>query len=139
MKNLKNEMSYNLRLIKVRRSYNLSEMAALFGKDRKTCQRWVKDEGLQPIEKGTNPLLVMGADLKEFLKERAKKRKTNLDETEFYCFKCRRPVKAKMGSGKIIKTGKMIGKNNLAQLNKTGVCEACNTKLNKFLGVYQQD
>jgi len=48
-------------------------------------------------------------------------------------------VKARVGSERTVKTGKRIGKDNLEQLNKTGICEICETKLNKFLRVYQQD
>src|SRR3990167_10780707 len=108
--------NYNLSLIKLRRSYNITEMARLLDIDRKTCQRWVKTEGLRVIEKGENPLLVMGADLQSFLKAKLQKRRFNLKENEFFCVKCHKPVKAKTGSEKTIKTGKRIGKDGLEQL-----------------------
>lgn len=124
--------NYNLRLIKSRRSYNITEMASLLSIDRKTCQRWIKMDGLRVIEKGVNPLLVIGADLQSFLKARQDKKRFILGENEFYCMKCRKPVKAKVGSEKIVKTGKRIGKNNLEQLKKVGLCEICSTEVNRF-------
>jgi len=131
--------NYNSRLIKSRRSYNITEMASLLGVDRKTCQRWIKQDGLKVIEKGENPLLIMGADLISFLKERKKQRRCELKEDEFFCIKCRRAVKARMGSEEVVKTGKKIGKNDLEQFKKTGFCEICNTKLNRFLRGVKQD
>jgi len=125
--------NYNLRLIKLRRSYNITEMARLLGIDRKTCQRWIKTEGLKVIEKGENPLLIMGADLHSFLKSRQDKKRFILGKSEFYCMKCKKPVKTKTGSEKVVKTGKRIGKNGLEQFIKTGLCEICGIPVNRFL------
>ena len=125
--------NYNLRLIKSRRSYNITEMASLLGIDRKTCQRWIRKGGLKVIEKNVNPLLIMGADLYSFLKETRDKRRFVLEKDEFFCMKCQRPVKAKTGSDRVVKTGKKIGKNGLEQFKKTGVCEVCDTGLNRYL------
>jgi hypothetical protein len=113
-------------------------MANLFGVNRKTCQRWLKN-GLKPIEKGTNPALVMGEVLKGFLKEQSEKRKCELKDSEFFCMKCHRAVRAKDGSEKVIRTGKRIGKRNEEQIKKIGICSICETKINRFLGVCQQD
>ncbi len=131
--------NYNLRLIKSRRSYNLTEMASLLGIDRKTCHRWIKMDGLKVIEKGVNPLLIIGVDLHSFLKAKREKRRFLLDKSGFFCMKCHKPVKAKTGSEKIVKTGKRIGKNNLEQLKKRGLCEVCNTEVNRFLRCDRQD
>lgn len=91
------------------------------------------------MEKDVTPLLVMGSDLIEFLKKKKMKNKAPLAEDEFYCLKCHKPVKAKIGSKATIKTGKRIGRAGLEQLNRTGVCEVCGTSLNRFVGVYQRD
>lgn len=131
---------YNLHLIKSRRSYSISEISSLFDINRKTCHRWLKNEGLKVIEKNVNPLLVMGMDLIDFLKKKKAEKKVVLGKDEFFCVKCRRAVKAKTESEKTIKTGKKIGKANLEQFKKTGICEVCETQVNRFLGgVYQQD
>lgn len=128
---------YNSHLIISKRSYSLGEIVSLLNINRKTCYRWTKDEGLKTIEKNVNPLLVMGVDLIDFLQRKRAKGKAVLKDDEFFCMKCHRPVKAKIGSEIIIKTGKKIGKDNLEQFKKIGVCEVCETKMNKFLKVYR--
>ena len=130
---------YNVRLIKSRRSYSMSEIASLLGIDRKTCHRWIKEGGLGVIEEGVNPLLVMGANLIDFLKGRRAKRSVLLGENEFLCMKCHKAVKARVGTERIVKTGKMVGKNNLEQLKRVGACEVCGTTVNVFLRVSRQD
>jgi hypothetical protein len=111
----------------------MTEMASLLKIDRKTCRRWLKKEGLTPIEKNVNPILVMGANLTDFLNKKRAKRRIRLADDEFYCLKCHKSVRAKMGSEKIVKTGKRIGKNDLEQLKKTGLCKICDTEVNRFL------
>ena len=114
-------------------------MASLLNIDRKTCSRWIRDEGLKVIEENTNPLLVMGIDLEEFIKKKRAKNQFILKENEFLCFKCHKAVKSKIGSERTIKTGKRIGKDNQEQFKKTGNCEVCGTEINKYLGVSQKD
>lgn len=125
--------NYNINLITARRSYCIAEIASLLGRDRKTCGRWIKYEGLRVIEENTNPLLIMGEDLIAFIKKKREKRRISLKENEFFCLKCHKAVRAKTRSEQTIKTGKRIGKDNREQLKKTGVCENCGTKLNRFL------
>lgn len=123
----------NTHVIRPRVSYSLSEIADLLDKDRKTCSHWVK-EGLKVIEENARPLLIMGVDLINFIKQKKTKGKIPVRENEFLCMKCRKAVRAKIGSEQIIKTGKKIGKNNREQFKKIGVCENCQTRLNRYLG-----
>lgn len=129
---------YNPQSIQIREAYSPREIAKLFNIDTKTPLRWIKD-GLPVIAKNTNPLLVMGSDIKELVIKMRQKRKIELEENEFLCMKCQRAVTAKNGSSQTIKTGKTIGKNKDEQLKKIGVCNFCGSKLNKFLGVCQKD
>jgi hypothetical protein len=115
----------------------MSQIASLFGVDRKTCHRWMKGD-LRVIERGVNPLLVMGADLISFLKTKKEKRKVPLAIDEFFCMKCHKPVKARAGSEEIVKTGKRTGKARLEQLKKIAFCETCGTRLNRLLKTSQQ-
>lgn len=130
---------YNPHLIQINESYSINEITKLFDIDKKTCFRWIKLEGLKVIEKNTNPLLIMGSNLKEFIIEKRQKRKIKLNKNQFYCCSCQKAVLAKNGSTKIIKTGKTIGKNEIAQLKKIGICETCEKKLNRYLSTYQKD
>jgi hypothetical protein len=129
----------NLHLIRARKSYTVNEIAGLLAINRKTCTRWIKNEGLRVIEENATPLLVMGRDLIDFIKKKRAKKRTPLKENEYYCMKCRKAVRARTGSEQTIKTGKRIGKNDQEQYKKTGICENCGIGLNKFLGVCQQD
>jgi hypothetical protein len=131
--------TYNTHLIKLRKSYSIKEISLLFDIDRKTCSRWIKDEDLKVIETGANPMLVLGSDLKEFIQKRRKAKKVPLAQNEYYCLKCHIAVEAKIESESVIKTGKKIGKNGCDQLVKTGICEVCGTKINRFIGLYQKD
>ena len=130
---------YHINKIKLRKSYSITEIASLLGIDRKTCSRWIKNDGLKVIEENVSPILVMGADLEDFIRKKRAKNKISLKENESFCLKCRKGVIAKIGSEEIIKTGKRIGKENREQLRKIGICENCGTKINIFLGVCQKD
>jgi len=130
---------YNLNRIKSKRSYNSTEASALLGVNRKTFKRWIKCEGLKVIERNVSPILIMGADLTEFIKNKRLRRKIPIKGEEFFCLKCRKSVKAENGSEQIIKTGKTIGKDNHEQLRKVGICEVCGTKINKYLEVSHSD
>ncbi|MDD3434541.1 MAG: hypothetical protein PHD96_01290 [Candidatus Pacebacteria bacterium] len=131
--------NYNINLITARRSYSVNEIASLLGIDRKTCGRWVKYDGLKVVEEGKRPILIMGTNLITFIKKRRAERKISLKENEYFCVKCHRAVRARMGSERTIKTGKRIGKDNREQWKKTAICDNCETQLNKFLGVYRRD
>ncbi len=125
--------NYKINLITSRRSYNISEVASLLGINRKTCGRWIKYNKLKVIEGNITSPLIMGSDLIYFIKKNRQKNKIPIKEDEFFCMKCRKPVKAEIDSERIIKTGKKIGKDNREQFKKIGICENCKTKLNKFL------
>lgn len=130
---------YNTRLITARRSYSMSDICALYKIDRKTCHFWITNKGLKVIEKNVIPLLIMGQVLIDFLKKRARKRRVILKHGEFFCMKCQRAVTAKQGTETSIETGMLIGKGNKKQRKKTGICESCGTKVNRFLSAGQKD
>lgn len=122
---------YHTRLIRQRHSYNLEEIASLLNKDKRTCFRWIED-GLKVVEIDAKPLLVMGSELKRFLEERKRKNKVSLKEDEYFCFRCKKPRKTKIGSEQKNPTGKTIGKNNRKQFMKKGLCEICGGKIQRL-------
>jgi hypothetical protein len=130
---------YNPNLIHANDSYSPREIAELFGIDKMTCLRWIKSGELRVIKKNTNPLLVMGNTLKEFIANKLQKRKIPLAENEFFCLSCRKAVIGKNGSVKILNTGKRVGKEKNEQLNKIAICEKCGSRVNRFVGVYQKN
>ncbi len=123
--------NYNTHLITARRCYRMKDIADLYRINKRTCRRWII-EGLKVVEANTSSPLIMGKDLILFLKNKQAKKKIKLKDDELYCVKCRKGVKAKIGSEKIIKTGKTIGKANKELLIKSGVCENCGTRLNRY-------
>ena len=89
-------------------------------------------EGLLPIKKNTNPLLIYGSELKRFLSGRRKDRRVQLQPDEFYCIKCREAKRADPSYVQVKKTGKQIGKENRAQVQKTAPCKDCGTTMRRF-------
>lgn len=78
---------YNYRLVKIHRNYRIEDIARLFVVHKNTVRQWIK-EGL-PIIDRKRPILLLGRELSDFLKERqaAKRRPCGLGE--MYCFRCR--------------------------------------------------
>jgi hypothetical protein len=105
------------------------------GVTRRTCTRWIK-EGLKPIDIDTKPLLIMGEELKKFLKERQQRGKRTLNYNEYYCMKCREPRVALGGTERVIYTGKTVGKKKMKQQMKVGQCILCKSKMNRLIKVY---
>jgi len=123
---------YQLNRIKTRHFYDIPEIVVELGIGRKTVQRWMK-EGLKPILPNKKPLLFDGQVLYDFLKTRRTNKKTLLANDELYCFSCRKGVRPQDGTQRIEKTGKRVGKQNLEQHRKTGVCELCGTRISRLL------
>lgn len=121
---------YNLRLIKYRESYTLKQIAALLNVHFRTVQAW-KQEGLKTINQ-EKPYLVMGFELKTFLNQKIISRKTKLQQNEFYCTKCRDAVKPTNNEVWLEVSEKTIGKQGFKEFVIKGLCEFCNSKLNRF-------
>jgi transcriptional regulator with XRE-family HTH domain len=80
---------YALNRIKTGITYDVAEIAKLFGVHRNTVRQWLR-EGLEMID-ARRPLLIHGAILKAFLAARQRARKHACGPGEFFCFKCRAP------------------------------------------------
>lgn len=129
---------YNPRLITSRHSYTPEEIALLFGINKKTVFRWLAN-GLPPLEKHTRPLLIMGDELRHYLTEKKKKRKVSLKENEYFCFKCQKATRAKLGTERMVPTGNRIGKEAREQFFRRGKCEQCGTEVNRLARYSQRD
>lgn len=73
--------------IKAHRCYTIKEAAECTGVTPQTVRRWVKG-GLR-IMVSQRPFLILGADLKAFLKQDQKKPSSALPDGHFYCLSCR--------------------------------------------------
>lgn len=81
----------NPRLIKLHRPYSVDEAARALGAHKNTVRSWIKD-GLE-ITDSKRPTLILGHDLRRYLENKRKAAKRPCAPGEFYCFKCRQPMK----------------------------------------------
>jgi len=122
--------NHPLNKIRKKHSYSPAEIADLFGINIKTVRRWIKD-GLTPLLPNRRPL-IMGAELHRFLVQKRQERKVTLRIDEIYCLACRKAVRGIPKSLKFEKTGKLIGKADIEQQRKTGLCECCGRKISRL-------
>lgn len=125
-------MKYNLSKIRAKTAYNLKEVCALLGVNRKTLLRWLR-EGLALLDEAQKPRLVMGSDLKAFIKTKRDAKQVKLQFDEFYCLTCRKAVQAKRGTQTTEKTGKKIGRIERYQEMICGKCKECDGNIARFL------
>jgi hypothetical protein len=120
----KRKRKYNANLVRARHSYTFSEIAEVYQIHPRTVQSWRK-QGLKVIDELSKPYLVIGEEIKGFLKEKAKKRKHRLKTGEFFCPRCRLPRKSLPDKIVIEITDRKLGKTHRQAIIK-GVCEVCN-------------
>lgn len=122
--------NYVLKNLKTRESYSTKRISQEIKVHPRTVQSWFK-EGLQPIE-NKKPFLVMGYELKRFLEEKLKGRRTKLNPDEFYCTKCREAVRPTDKDVWISVSCRTIGNQGFKSMTVKGICENCNSKINRF-------
>lgn len=125
-------MKYNLSKIRRKTAYTTQEISQLLKVNRKTIFRWFK-EGLVLMDANQNPKLVMGDDLKSFIKAKRELKQLKLNWDEFYCLRCRKAVLAKRGSEQTEKTGKNIGSSNREQEMIYAKCKECSGSIARLL------
>jgi hypothetical protein len=96
---------------------------------RRTVQTWRK-QGLGIIDETSRPYLVIGEEIRRFLKEKNRKRKHPLKPGEFYCPRCGIPRKSIPDRISIEITEKRLGKYKQAIIR--GRCEICDCRLSRF-------
>jgi hypothetical protein len=79
----------NPNLVKIHRSYSVGEVVDLFSVHKNTVRSWVKD-GLATND-SKRPMLILGSDLKQFLRSKRKRNKRKCLPYEIYCVRCRLP------------------------------------------------
>jgi len=120
--------TYNLRRIRNKRSYSFKELADLLRVHVRTVQAWHKD-GMPIIECSQYPYLVLGSDVKAYLKNLQSKRQVKLRAGECYCVACHKAVKP-LGVKKQSNNRKMgEGKESISLIGK---CPFCQNKVFRF-------
>jgi len=79
----------NHRLVKIHRNYTVEEVARLLGIHKNTVRSWVKN-GLATIN-DKRPILILGQDLVDFLRDRRSKNKRPCKPGQLFCLRCRTP------------------------------------------------
>ncbi len=112
----------DLRKIRVTSTYELKDIARLFGYSVDTVRRW-KTKGL-PVLPNSNPALVHGSSLRSWLEERQKARKRPCGPDEMFCLgsECRVPRRPAAGSVR-------VKKSNQRNSSIEAKCEVCGLKM----------
>jgi hypothetical protein len=79
---------YNIRRVKIHRSYEVPEVAKLLDVSKRSINRWI-DAGL-PLVARKRPRLILGKHLREFLQAHQPK-KQPCRAGEIFCVRCRMP------------------------------------------------
>jgi hypothetical protein len=112
----------NPRLAKIHRNYTVEEAANLFGVHRNTVREWIK-RGL-PICDSKKPMLILGKDLAEFLRERRTKNKRSCQPGELYCVRCRSPKAPAGDMADYVQVTESLG-------NLVAICPDCEAFMNR--------
>jgi len=110
--------------IKASRTYDICEAAAELGCSSATIRNWVKD-GL-PIMTERKPFLILGADVREYLRARAKMRKSPLNSDELFCLSCR-------AGRKPLGMAVTCHPNTAKTSRLSGVCNCCGARASRLI------
>jgi len=109
------------RRIKIHRTYTVDEVSRLLRVAKITVRRWLK-EGLPSLD-DQRPVLILGQDLKTFLKNRrTQKQKCRIDEC--FCLSCKAPRKPAFNEVEFHPMGPSGG-------NIRALCEHCSNVMHK--------
>ena len=110
------------RRAKIHRSYNVAQIARLYGIHRNTVRHWLKD-GLRAID-GVYPALILGVELRRFLAETRSSRKRPTATGHIYCMRCREAVRPAL---RLVDYTPRTSTNG----NLEGICPRCEAMLNR--------
>jgi hypothetical protein len=114
---------YNPNRCKINRNYTISEIALLYGVHKNTVKAWLK-RGLKRID-DHSPYLILGTDLRLFLKDLRTINKRPCEVGEIYCMKCRAPRTPEQGSIVFETAASISGRIK-------GSCNVCLSPMNKY-------
>lgn len=113
---------YNYRLAKINRSYTVSEIAFLYQIHPQTVKNWIK-QGLNVAVK-TKPMLILGADLREFLQKKATRNKKTCQPGQIYCVACKEPKLPRDSYALLVSLNDKVG-------DLIGECPSCTHEIHR--------
>lgn len=111
--------------VKSNRSYSVDEAAETVCVTEQTVRTWLK-QGLRCLN-SSRPTLILGGDLKAFLKERKAKNALTLSIGEFKCFRCQAPKAPAFGLATYHPLSSSQGR-------LLAFCPTCEGPMNRFVG-----
>lgn len=114
---------YNPNKCKINRNYTINEITLLYGVHKNTVKIWLR-RGLKKID-NQRPYLILGRDLRLFLKDLRTINKRPCELGEMYCMKCRAARKPEQGSA-------VFNEKSLRYGHIKGRCNVCQSAMNKY-------
>ena len=115
----------NPNLAKMHRNYTVEEAASVFGVHKNSVRAWIK-AGL-PVCDAKRPMLILGTDLRDYLKGKRSERKRRCGPDELYCLRCREPRCPAEGMVDYIPMTAATGRLN-------ALCPVCLAVMNRYVG-----
>ena len=117
---------YNPNKCKINRNYSISEIAVLYDVHKNTVKTWLK-RGLKRID-NQRPYIILGRELKQFVKDLRTINKRPCELGEIYCMKCRMPRVPAQGSTIFEAESPRYGRIKSS-------CNVCNSAMNRYFRV----
>ncbi len=114
---------FNPNRAKIHRNYTVEEIATLYSVHKNTVREWLR-VGL-PVCDHHKPLLVLGSELRDFIKEKKGRNKQKCKPWEFYCVRCRKPQIPSDGMADYVADSETKGR-------LIALCPECEGIMNKF-------
>lgn len=124
--------NFNPNIIVSNRSYTTAKICKLYERQKlhpQTVRDWINIEGLQVLS--SKPIIILGKDLKEFLKNRNAHKKT-LAFNEFKCTKCKsiaEPYNKEIS----------IYYNKNGSIRAVGICGVCPAEMQRFYKAEEEE
>lgn len=116
----------NPNLVKIHRNYTVEDVARLFGVRKNSVRAWVK-AGL-PVCDDRRPMLILGRDLREFLRSKRSARKRRCGPGELYCLRCREARRPAEGMVDFLPVTAATGR-------LVAICPVCTATMNRYISV----
>jgi hypothetical protein len=107
-------------------TYDVEEAARALGKSKATIRNWVR-LGL-PVMASKKPMLILGRDLRDFIRAQSQKAKAPLDVDQLYCPRCRQG-RHPTNMAVILHT------NTPTTARLGGICVTCGATATRFVSV----